>query len=112
MKGIKATKETIRYWQQHVEAYKTSGLTREAYSKENNIRVYQLDYWRKKVLRSGKVPESTSANSQWVPLKIVDKPTDNNSSINLWIGSVRIEVEQGFDSKHLAEILRAVGSEC
>ena len=112
MKGMKTTKETIRYWQRHVESYKTSGLTRETYSKENHIRVYQLDYWRKKISRMERDPESGPANSQWVPLKILDKPTGNNSRINLWIGSIRIEVEQGFDSKHLAEIVRSVGSEC
>jgi hypothetical protein len=110
--GMKATKKTIRYWQRQVEAFNNSGLTREGYSKENHIEVYRLDYWRKKISRMEKVPGSISANNQWVPLKIIDKSTDNNSRINLWIGSVRIEVEQGFDSKHLTEILRAVGSEC
>jgi hypothetical protein len=109
--AIKANTDTFRYWHRHVEAFKASGLTREAYSKRNRIRVYQLDYWRKRILRMGGTPETISAN-QWVPLKISDEPTDKGCHIDLWIGPVRIEVKPGFDSKLLTELLRAVGAGC
>jgi hypothetical protein len=107
--GTKATTETFRYWHRHVEAFKTSGLTREAYSKINRIQVYQLDYWRKKISRMGGTPETISAN-QWMPLQIRDEPNDKDSRIDLWIGPVRVEIKTGFDPKLLAELLRAVGA--
>jgi hypothetical protein len=109
--GKKAAQEKIQYWQRHVEAFKTSGLTREAYSKRNDIRVFQLDYWRKKISHREKAPESITGN-QWVPVKISDGPIEKGSHIDLWIDSVRIEIKKGFDSKLLAELLRAVGSGC
>ena len=109
--GTRTTKESVQYWQRHVEAFTNSGLTREAYSKNNRIRVYQLDYWRKKISRIGKASKSISAN-QWVPIKISDEPINENSHIDLWIGAVRIEIKRGFDSKLLAEVLQAVGAEC
>ena len=99
------------YWQQHVEAFRTSGLTRESYSKENGIQVYQLDYWRKKMSRKEQTPESIATN-QWLPVKISDEPTQNDSHIDLWIGPVRIEVRKGFDSKLLTELIRTVGAGC
>jgi hypothetical protein len=74
----KANQETNGYWQQHVEAYKASGLTREAYSKQAHINVYQLDYWRKKINRPSGVRGKVSAN-QWIPLNISDEPTDKDS---------------------------------
>jgi len=101
----------IGYWQQHVKAFKTSGLTREAYSKKNGFRVYQLDYWRKKISRQEKTPESIATN-QWVPVKISEEPTQNDSHIDLLIGPVRIEVRKGFDSKLLTELIRTVGAGC
>ena len=109
--GTKAITETIQYWQRHVEAFNSSGMTREAYSKKNRIKVYQLDYWRKKISRISKTRKSGSLN-QWLPLQISDEPIDNNSHIELWIGKVRVAIKPGFDSKLLAEFLRAVGVVC
>ena len=103
----KTNQKTIQYWQQHVAAFKSSRLTRVAYSKREHIRVYQLDYWRKKLSRLGMTAESFPDN-QWVPLKINDGPGEEDSSINLWAGRIRIEVRKGFDARLLADILRAV----
>jgi hypothetical protein len=107
----KAITETTQYWQRHVEAFNSSGLTREAYSKKNRIRVYQLDYWRRKASRTNKTRKSESRN-QWVPLQISDEPIDNNSHIEFRIGRIRVEIKRGFDSKLLAEFLRSVGDVC
>jgi hypothetical protein len=109
--GTKATTETNQYWQRHIEAFNSSGLTREAYSKKNRIRVYQLDYWRRKTSRTNRTQKSDSRN-QWLPLQISDEPIDNNSHIQLWIGKIRVEIKRGFDSKLLAEFLRSVGAVC
>jgi len=107
----KANQETIRYWQRHVEGFKASGLTREAYSKQAHINVCQLDYWRKKTNRPNGAIGKVSAH-HWVPLNISDEPKEKDSHIDLWIGQVRVEIKRGFDSKLLAEVLRAVGAVC
>jgi hypothetical protein len=109
--GTKAITETIQYWQRHVEAFNSSGLTRGAYSKKNRIRVYQLDYWRRKISRTNKTRKRESRN-QWLPLQISDEPIDSNSHIELWIGKIRVEIKRGFDSKLLVELIRTVGTEC
>ena len=109
--GTNVTHEKIQYWQNHVEVFKSSGLSREDYSKENGIRVYQLDYWRRKISRKDRTPGSIAAN-QWVPVKISDEPIEKDSHINLRIGRVRVEIKPGFDSKFLAEVLRAIGTGC
>jgi hypothetical protein len=107
----KADPNTIRFWKKHVEEYKASGLTREAYSKRKRIQVYQLDYWRKKLSRLSKTLE-TLPTDQWVPLQISDRSIEKDSHIDLWIGPMRIEVKRGFDSQILAEVLRTIGSGC
>jgi hypothetical protein len=95
-----------------VEAFaSSSGLAREAYSKENGIRKYQLDYWRRKFARF-KNTKAVVPTKQWVPLRIANQLPENSSHIDLWIGSVRMEIKTGFDPKLLNEILRAVDSQC
>jgi hypothetical protein len=36
----KAKEKTIQYWRQHVEAFRASGLTREAYCKRERLWVH------------------------------------------------------------------------
>lgn len=98
------------YWQRHVDAFKSSGLTREAYSKKNHIQVYQLDYWRKKISRIRETPSSLFTN-KWVPLEIHDDSAID-AHIDLWIGHIRIEIKHGFDPKLLEEVLRAMRGTC
>jgi hypothetical protein len=107
----KTNQETDRYWQRHVESFKVSGLTREAYSKQARIKVYRLDYWRKKLIRQSGVRGKASAN-HWMPLNISDEPTEKDSHIDLWIGHVRVEIKRGFDTELLVEFLRTVGAVC
>jgi hypothetical protein len=107
----KADQKTIRNWQERVEEYKASGLTREAYSKQKGIQIYQLDYWRRKVSRQSNAFKTSSAD-QWMPLQIADSPVKKDSHIVLWIGSIRVEVRHGFDSQILAEVLQTVGARC
>lgn len=108
----RADQETIRHWQKHVEGFKASRLTREAYSKKNGIQVYRLDYWRRRFSRMSQNLADRPAEQRWVPLKIADEPIEKNSHIDLWIGRVRIEIKQGFDSRLLAEVLKTIGAAC
>jgi hypothetical protein len=107
----KADEGAIKLWRKHVEEFKASGLTREAYSKHNGIHVYQLDYWRKKFSRRSKM-RAAVPRDQWVPLQISDRPLEKDSRINLWVGPVRVEVKHGFDPQLLAEVLQAIGTRC
>ena len=107
----KADSSTIRFWKKHVEEYKASGLTREAYSKRKRIQAYQLDYWRRKFSRSNKTSAALHKD-QWVPLQISDRPIERDSRIDLWVGPVRVEIKHGFDPQLLAEVLQAIGTRC
>jgi hypothetical protein len=107
----KSNQKTIQHWQQHVEAFRASGLTRAAYSKREHIRIYQLDYWRRKLSRLGE-PAAVLPVNQWVSMKINDEPARKDSHIDLWIGRVRVEIRKGFDSQLLTELIRMVDSQC
>jgi hypothetical protein len=97
-------------WQKHVESYQASGLTREGYCRKHDLKVYQLDYWRRK--QNG-IHETAKENNGagFVQLQVKDE-APSNSSIALRIGNVTVEVKSAFDPKHLESILRVLGATC
>jgi hypothetical protein len=107
----KVKHKTIQYWQHHVEAFRASGLTREAYCKRERLWVHKLDYWRRKLSHSAGTAPTVPVN-QWVSLKINKELEEKDPHIDLWVGQARIEIRPGFDSRLLAEILQAVGPQC
>ena len=46
------------FWHNHIEQFRASGLSQQAYSDQNNLKVHQLVYWRRKFLESQPVKSS------------------------------------------------------
>ena len=110
--AMKSKKEIAEFWRHHVQAFIDSGKTRVAYCRENQIQVYQLDYWRRK-FKSSKANKSPDIRRDWVSLQIhEDHSSDKGTGIRLHIGRLSIEVEPGFNPKLLSELLRVVGTAC
>jgi hypothetical protein len=107
----KEKEKTIQYWLHHVEAFRASGMTREAYCKRERLWVHKLDYWRRKFSHSGG-PAPTEPVNQWVSLKINREREEKDPHIDLWVGRARIEIRPGFDSRLLAEIIQAMSHQC
>ena len=98
-------------WQRHVQAFERSGMTRRHYCEQNQIRLYQLDYWRKKVRKVNSVAETPTTN--FIPVRIRDDQAVGQSSvICLRVGRLAIEVRPGFDRDLLAEVIRVVDPTC
>lgn len=106
----KADQQTTKRWRKHIQSFQVSGLTREAYCRENDIRVHQLDYWRKKQNRALKGAQEKSPN-RFVQLQVHDDAA-SDSCIALRIGHITVEVKSGFDPKHLESILQVLGATC
>ena len=63
---MKANEETTVYWKQQVQAFEKSGLSRGAYCEQNQIKIFQLDYWRNKFAE----PNQKLSKPGWIPLGI------------------------------------------
>ena len=105
---MKANEETTAYWRQQVQAFEESGLSRVAYCEQNQIKIFQLDYWRHKFAES----KQKSSKPGWIPLRIKESSAGRSAGIRLRIGKLEIEVSRGFDKELLSEVLRSVGSAC
>lgn len=96
--GRRANKEGLEYWRQQISQYETSGQTREAYCAAQGIKVHTLDYWRRRL----KKPTAASASFEnWIPVKILEE----EASIDLNVGNVRITVRPGFNHVLLSEVI-------
>jgi hypothetical protein len=107
---MKVNEETTAFWRQQVQAFEKSGLSRGAYCEQNQIKPFQLDYWRHKFAE----PKQKLSKQGWIPLRIKESGggADRSGGIRLRVGKLEIEVRRGFDGELLAEVLRSVGSEC
>ena len=106
---MKASEETTAYWKQQVQEFGKSGLTRTAYCEQNQIKLFQFDYWRHKLSK----PKGANSRPGWIPLRINDNGSrEKSGGICLRIGKLEIEVRRGFDLELLAEVIRVVGPAC
>lgn len=74
-------------WQRHIEAWKNSGKTQQAYCDENNIRAHQLWYWNRRLNPKGTVHTTQAIKpkkqgSAFVPVQ-VDKRDVNDQGLNI-----------------------------
>ena len=108
---MKSSQNNQEHWRQLVREFEVSDLSRQSYCNQKQIKIYQLDYWRKKFGKAESVvPLSTKS---WIPLAIRDdRAGEETTGICLRIGRLAIEVKPGFDRELLAEVLRVVDPVC
>jgi hypothetical protein len=108
---MRASEETTAYWKQQVEAFQKSGMSRAAYCEQNQLKIYQFDYWRKRLLKPKL--KCTDSRPGWIPLQVNESAgQDMAGGIRLKVGQLEIEIRRGFDRELLAEVLRVVGQAC
>jgi len=101
--------ENRELWLQRVEGFKNSGLTQINWCEQQNIRVSALRYW----LRKLKDEESSPGIQEWVQLEVPHKNTDSSdTSIKIHVGSVWIEVREGFSRTALLDVVQTLSTLC
>jgi hypothetical protein len=108
---MKSNRELAESWRKHMQAFESSGLTRNGYCQRNGINVYQLDYWRRRIKKSN--PPGLASENGWIPLRVRDdQASEKGSGVCLRIGRLAIEVKPGIDRELLTDILRTIGPIC
>ncbi len=109
-------KFTIEYWNNHLKAWKESGLTQREYCKKNNVD--EKAFGKKKVLRFGsnkKAGQKKSLDLVALPQDFVESAhhissaTYMSSGINIDLGNhSRINISKHFDHNCLSEVLKII----
>ncbi len=97
--------EKRKLWEERIEAFSASGLSQAAWCREQDLPAHQLSYWLRK-LKSG---TSIARNNRWVSIPIT---TTEKSGVSLRIGNIALEIEPGFDTKVLSDVIRSVMALC
>jgi hypothetical protein len=109
-------REGIEFWERHLEGWRASGLTQEAYCREQGLSFTTFARWRNRINRQRKVARAAPARLIPVTVKTAPVPqtstpntiTQNNSGhIEIRLGNGRaIALGVAFDEDDLARVVR------
>lgn len=105
---MQSNPERTQYWQQQVDIFEKSGLSRKAFCEQKQIKISTLEYWRRKQNKHSQRSRQENAG-EWIPIQIKDS---KSSGIVLRVGRIAIEINQGFDRALLVEVLQTIGTAC
>ena len=63
-----------RFWQQHLDAWQTSGLTQRAYAREHDLPIARFTYWKGKFYPNTPVDKGNQADFVSVQFDTVPSP--------------------------------------
>ena len=94
-------KHDRKFWSEHVEAWRRSGLTQQAYCRSHRLTKGTLGYW------SSVLKRSVAATTQLVEVGRAEvKPQNPSSPIELAVGGrYLLRLWPGMDRGHLVEVL-------
>lgn len=105
----KARRENADKWRTEMEEYKISGLNQSEYCRQKGINYSMFLYWKRKLLK----PRPTSTGLKIVEVRgslqsMIGGRSKGISSFRILIEDVCIEIEEGFSSRMLSEILQTI----
>ncbi len=100
--------EKRRFWNEHIEAWKNSGLRQSEYCRRHQLKNHRFVYWKKKFARS----KDTSVSLVEVSLpKIFQRPVQYRpTALKVAVGDkYKVEVEPGFDPLTFKQVIHTLG---
>ena len=108
------TQEREKLWTERLTAYKTSGQTKKAWCRNNNIDVKSFYRWGSRL--GNKEVENRQGEYRFILAKerICDESagSGNIKHIGITLGKATINVNKGFDAETLRNVLQIASSIC
>lgn len=101
-------KQKRNNWKQHIESWRSSGMTQTAYCCQHELTTHQFTYWKKRFIQ-------TDTGVTFVPVKIRGPLSlacgTNSSSLLLTVGrDLQIEIRPDFDPGFLRRLIATIRS--
>lgn len=108
-----ATARGRDFWEQHVATLRLSGQTSAAYSREHDLSVHALGWWRRKLNRSAPTEPTraviASKASKFVALKVTEATAVRPLGMTmLFVGDVRLQMNELPPPAWLAAVSQAM----
>jgi len=95
-------------WRQKIAAYQASGQSVTDWCATQGIGKKMFYYWTKK-LRQQSEGNSSASTSEWLPVMLSDRQPCH---LFVRLGKATIEIQPGFNTDLLAEVVRALTTVC
>ncbi|MCF6248639.1 MAG: IS66 family insertion sequence element accessory protein TnpB [Desulfobacula sp.] len=103
----KANKKRSQFWENHLKEWSQTGLSQNAYCRNNNLRPNQFTYWKNKFKQQNLPVEFVQVTSNHFE-KAIDSNSPNALRLNIQSG-YQIEIPDGFSQATLEQVLQVVG---
>lgn len=95
-------KEKRKFWENHIKAWRESGVTQAEYCRRNNLKNHRWWYWRKRI------SHSADPDIKFVPLQFPSGKISRHGVNVITPNGYRIEIDHGFDLSKLRQLISAV----
>lgn len=95
-------KEKRKFWEDHIQAWRESGVSQTAYCRQNDLKMHRWWYWRKRI------SQSSDSEITFVPLNFSSGKIHRAGVNVVTPNGYRIEVDHGFDFSKLRQLIMAV----
>lgn len=100
------TQNSEPFWRQHVDAWRTSGLTQKQYSARHGLSAMTLAKWSSELQRRKR---GVSPRQALVPIRVASESA-SRPPITVERGALRMTVPVGTDPRWLAALLREMAA--
>lgn len=99
--------EKGKFWQEHIQAYRSSKLSAKAWCEQNNIKVHMLRKW---ITTFNKESKNSFTSKKWLPIEVSSETKETtrqttSSGIRINIGDLSIEISSEFNSQTLETVV-------
>lgn len=98
------TSDKATLWWQHIEGWRSSGLTRQAYCRANQLSYSRFGYW----LRRFRARANSVGDVSLVPVCISTSSMGTPSSTFLQLAMCRIEIPVHTDTAYVRSLVEAL----
>ena len=102
-----AKEQRLQFWENHLKDWSQTGLTQNAYCRNNNLRPNQFTYWKNKFKEQNLPIEFIQVTSHHFKKDIIDH-SQNILRLNIKSG-FQVEIPDGFSLTTLEQVLQVVG---
>ncbi len=100
-------KKRSQFWENHLKKWSHTGLSQNAYCRNNDLRPNQFTYWKNKFKKQNLPIEFVQVKSHQFE-KNIRRHTPNTLRLNVQ-SDFQIEIPDGFSQTTLEQVLQVVG---
>lgn len=103
----KKTQRLAQFWKHHIKQWSESGMSQNAYCRQNDLRPNQFTYWKIKFKNQALVPEFVQVPSTQIS-QVLNLSEQKGLRLNIDNG-LQIEIPDGFSQTTLTQVLQILG---